>query len=418
MPRSLQSAACLAIGDELVAGAHCDLNSPFLARRLTEVGRRVERMVCVGDDEQAIAQALVELCASHRLVLASGGIGPTLDDLTRRAAARAAGVALVRSEAALSELREWFERAGRKMAASNERQAWIPEGASLLPNARGTAPGFRLTVGEATLFVLPGPPNELAAMFDAVVLPWLVSHPVQGAAYEVRHFHLFDLSESVFADRAGEWMARDANPLMGVTVEGGVLSVRLITGADSATRAASLAEARAEAFLGRFGEHVFSQETPDLALVLGRLLLDRDVSVACAESCTGGMVAARITSVAGISAVFREGFVTYSNAAKRARLGVPADVLEAHGAVSAEVAAAMALGAAERSGARLAVSVTGILGPGGGSPERPVGLVWFGVTLDGEVRTVRRRWPDVGRDKVREWATTKALSLLLKAAGG
>lgn len=408
------AAGVVAVGDELVAGAHPDLNSPHLASRLAEVGRRVQEVRVVADDESAIAEAVGALAERCPLVVVTGGLGPTLDDVTRHAVARATERPLVRSQEAWDQVREWYAQGGRDMPASNERQTLVPEGAAVLANPLGTAPGFRVELRGATLFVLPGPPAELAAMVDRHLLPWLAGQGDGGELFRVRRFHLFDLPESVFADRAGEWMERDANPLMGVTVAGGVLSVKLVAHGSDAAQAQALLERRGAEFLERFGQHVFSETTPDLARTLADELFARNVSVATAESCTGGLVAGALTRVPGISALFREGLVTYSDEAKVERLGVERSLIEAHGAVSAEVAEAMARGAAERSGARLAVGVTGIAGPGGGTPQKPVGLVWFGVAFEGTVRSVSRRWPPAGRDKVREWATAKALALMLQ----
>jgi len=408
----------VAVGDELLAGAHPDLNSPAIAVSLAELGRHVARVIVVGDDEAAIAASIAELCEEHGVVIVTGGIGPTLDDVTRHAAARAAGVPLVTSESALRELRDGYALTGREMPRSNARQALVPEGAEILPNARGTAPGFRARVGACELFVLPGPPSEMQAMLASCVRPWLAAHPVGDGSFRVQCFHLTGLSESVFADQAGAWMERDANPLLGVTVKGGVMTVRLIARGATVAEADAVLSRRAAEFEERFGRHVFSREDARLAFVLGHELIERGVTIAVAESCTGGLVAAALTAVPGISAVFREGFVTYSNEAKVERLGVPEATIERHGAVSAEVAEAMARGAAERSRARLAVATTGVAGPGGGTSEKPVGLVWFAVADDGAVRSVEMRFPDVGRDRIREWAATKALDLLLRGLRG
>ena len=408
----------LAIGDELLAGAHPDLNSPWLAARVAEHGRRVARVVTVGDDEQAIAAAIADLARRAALVVTSGGLGPTPDDLTRHGAARAAGVELGHSEEAWGQIRRWYQRAGREMPATNERQALIPAGATVLENTTGTAPGFRASVGDAALFVLPGPPREMQAMAEQSLLPWLADRPLDGTVRRVRALHMFDLPESTFAQDAGAWLARDANPLIGVTVKQGILSAKLVAEADSAAEAEELLATRGAELRERFGAHVFSEDTPDLALVLGAELVRGGATVTVAESCTGGLVAAALTRAPGISAVFREGFVTYSNEAKTRQLGVGEALLTEHGAVSPPVAEAMARGAAERADVRLAVATTGIAGPGGGSEAKPVGLVWFGLARGTESVAVRRRWPDAGRDRIRTWATAKALALLLQAARG
>jgi nicotinamide-nucleotide amidase len=404
--------AVVATGDELVTGATVDRNSSAIAARLLELGLVCERFVVLGDDEQELARLLTELCAVHDVVITTGGLGPTLDDLTREAVARAAGVCLDVDLPSLDALRERFARMGRTMAASNERQAAFPRGAEILANPHGTAPGFTLQLGRARVFVLPGPPREMRPMLEDEVVPRLAA---TGARALPRHvFHLFGLSESVFGDLAGDWMARDAVPVVGVSAKLGVLRVTLLgRGADDAP----LVDARATAFRERFAEHVYSEDEPDLAAVLVHALVRRGVSVTTAESCTGGLVAGALTGVPGTSAVLERGFVTYADRAKQEELGVPAELLARHGAVSSEVAAAMATGAARRAGARLAVAVTGIAGPDGGSPEKPVGLVWFATSLDGQVETTERRWAGFDRAAVRSLSVHTALDLMRRRLG-
>ncbi|MDA1264364.1 MAG: CinA family nicotinamide mononucleotide deamidase-related protein [Planctomycetota bacterium] len=416
MSAEAHTAAIVSVGDELLAGAHPDLNAPHLAARLVEWGRQAHHVGIVRDDEEDIAAAVVAAAERAPLVLVSGGLGPTLDDVTRHGVARAAGVAIEHSEEAWGQICAWYARSSRPMPESNRRQALLPAGARVLANLCGTAPGIHCQVGDADVFVLPGPPPELADMFAHAVAPWLDAHPISDGVFASRSIHLSDLSESVFADGAGEWMARDANPRMGCTVKQGILTAKLVAHAPTRAAVEALLEQRLVEFRERFGAYVFSETSPDLALALGAELLASGLSITLAESCTGGLIAAALTAVPGISAVLRETVVTYSDEAKIARLGVPKEVLASHGAVSAETAAAMAMGAAQRAGARLALSVTGIAGPGGGSAERPVGLVWFGVACDGDVQTHQHQWPDAGRDRVRAWAAVKGLRLLLQAA--
>lgn len=408
-------AAVVATGDELVTGTAVDTNSAAIAARLLEIGFRVERFVVLGDDEAALASTLVDLGARCAVIVVTGGLGPTLDDVTRSAAARAMGVELERSEVCLATIRSWFARHGRAFAASNERQAWFPRGAEVLPNPMGTAPGFACRVLGAHVFALPGPPGEMVPMLEREVLPRIRSGIARAGGLAVGRFFLFGISEGVFADRSGAWMDRGANPLLGVTAKLGVLSATLLaTGTDDRDAAENLA-ARAAEFRERFAEWIFGEDEPDLAFVVGRELLARKIVIATAESCTGGLLAARLTRVPGISAVFDRGYVTYSDRAKTQLLGVEPDLLARHGAVSGEVAAAMAFGAAERAGARVAISITGVAGPDGGTPEKPVGLVWFGVHADGATRAEERRFAVRGRDPIREFAANTALDLLRHA---
>ncbi len=402
----------VATGDELATGSCVDTNSAAIAARLLEIGFETERIVVLGDDEEELAATLVDLGARCDAVVVTGGLGPTLDDVTRSAVARAAQTDLVLDEPALAELRDWWARSRRPFPASNERQAWFPRGAEILRNPLGTAPGFVCRVGRALVFALPGPPREMHGMLEGGVVPRLASMRTGAEGLARAHFYLFGLSESAFADQSGAWMDRAANPLLGVTAKGGVLTARLVgRAADERGAAESLAR-RAREFRERFAEWIFSETDADPAFALGRTLIERKLTVAIAESCTGGLVAEKLTRVPGISAVFERGYVTYSNRAKTELLGVDAALIATHGPVSAEVAEAMARGAAERARARLAVSVTGIAGPDGGTAEKPVGLVWFGLSIDGRVSSVERRFAVRSRELIREFAANTALDLV------
>jgi len=411
-------AAALAVGDELLDGFQGDLNSPALARFLGERGWSLERIQVVGDDENVVAAALVDLAGDHALVLVSGGLGPTLDDLTRHGLARAAGVDLKHNSEAWAQVQAWYQRSDRTPPPSNERQALLPRGARPLENTRGTAPGVHMRMAGTDVFALPGPPREYGPMLEAHLHPWLADQKGDGAVRRIQRFHLFGISESLFADQVADWMERGSNPLMGVTAKDGVLSVRLVAEAEDAQEAEALLAVRAREFTERLGAHVFSEDEPDPAQVLGAELISTGTSVTTAESCTGGALARALTGVAGISDVFREGVVTYANQAKVERLGVDEELLRAHGAVSGPVAEAMARGMADRTGADLALATTGVAGPGGGTEDKPVGLVWFGVHFKGLTTSLERRWPPVGRERIRRWATAQALVLGLKAIRG
>jgi nicotinamide-nucleotide amidase len=414
----VRRAAIVAIGDELLAGAFVDSNSGEIARALDALGIEVERFVVLGDDRARLAQAFWELARDYAIVVASGGLGPTLDDVSREAAADAARVPLETSDEVLAGLRAAWERRGLPMPESNARQALFPAGAQIMPNSCGTAPGFRVWIDGGMLALLPGPPREMRAMLAQELLPWLERTCGRGAARALGQFHLAGLSESAFADRAGDWMARDADPRMGVTAHEGLLRVSLRAVAETSQAARERLESRMREFRERFEGDVYSEDDPRLGHALGRTLIERGLSVTTAESCTGGLVAELLTDVPGISAVFRDGWVTYGDDSKRARLGVDAALLERHGAVSGEVAQAMAEGAARASGARLAVSTTGIAGPDGGTPQTPVGLVWFGLCVDGQSEAVSARFPAVGREAVRAFAAHRALDLLRRRLPG
>jgi nicotinamide-nucleotide amidase len=409
-------AALIAVGDELLNGQQLDTNSSWLSQALAEQGFEVLGFSVVGDDEVAIAERIGELAGRVELLILTGGLGPTLDDVTRHAVARAVGVDLERDDEVLEGLRRLFARRGREMAAPNERQALFPRGATVFENQAGTAPGFRIRHGAgAWLVSLPGPPRELQPMFAGALVPWLATALPRRTRVDVANFYLYGLSESDFAADVGDWMSREADPRIGVCASGRVLKVRIEGRRSAGCGSSPQFLERVAAFRARFAQAIFSETQPSVAHALAELLVHHGLTFACAESCTGGEIASRLVDVPGISAVFLEGFVTYSNAAKVARLGVAPDLLATHGAVSAEVAAAMAAGAARVSGARLALSTTGIAGPEGGSPEKPVGLVQVGLCLDGEVEVSELRLPPRGRDLIRDWAATSACELARRA---
>jgi nicotinamide-nucleotide amidase len=408
-------AAVVAVGDELLRGDCVDSNSGEIARRLAQLGIEVEQFLVLGDDRRLLAKAFAELCSAHAIVIATGGLGPTLDDVTREAAADAARVPLETDATVLAELEARWQARGQPMPASNARQAQRPAGSQLMPNARGTAPGFRAWIEGGMLAALPGPPGEMRHMLESELLPWIERTCGRGEGLVSQSFFLAGLAESAFADRAGDWMERGANPRMGVTAHFGVLRVTLRAKAETQRGASDLLAARCAEFRARFAAEIFSEDEPRLELALGRTLLEGGWSVTTAESCTGGLVARLLTDAPGISAVYREGWVTYSDEAKVARLGVPRELIAAHGAVSGEVAAAMAAGAARASGARAALATTGVAGPGGGTATKPVGLVWLGLALDGAVQTRELRLAQVGRDSIRLYAAYAALELLRRA---
>jgi len=420
---SASAVGVVSVGDELLAGAHADLNGPYLASRMAEFGRRVERVIVVGDDEEHIASAVDALAETCELIFVSGGLGPTLDDVTRHGVARSVGRPLEECPAAVEEIEAWFTRAGRVMLENNRRQALMPEGATRVPNAFGTAPGFRCEhPGGTVVLVLPGPPRELQGVFGAEVEPWLAEHRPDELHRARASASFVDLPESTFADAAGAWLERGANPLVGVTVKDGILTTRAVATAASPDQAASMARERIDDLRALFPERYLAERAEDLGAFVGGELQRLGVSFSLAESCTGGLVAASLTGAPGVSEVFARSFVTYANEAKEAELGVPTAILAEHGAVSEACARAMALGALERSGAEVAVSVTGIAGPGGGTDEKPVGLVWFGIASRDPgggtplIEAEERRWPPLGRARVRRWAANRALAHLLRLA--
>jgi nicotinamide-nucleotide amidase len=406
----VRTAALLAVGDELLSGAQADSNSAWLARQLAGLGFTVLSVELVGDEEADIAAALGRALTRAELVCVGGGLGPTLDDVTRHGVARALGLELSEDAATVMALESWFKQRRVPMSATNRRQALFPVGATVLANRVGTAPGFRLELDGRAVLVLPGPPRELEVVWHEEVVPWLESSGRAQPARAEHSFYLFGLPESQFAERTGAWMARDAEPLLGCTVRDGTLTATLrarVSGPDGRARLA----ARAAEFRARFVEHIYSEAEWALERVLASELFARGLSITVAESCTGGLLQAYLTGVPGISRVFAQGIVSYADEAKERLLGVPHELLAEHGAVSREVAEAMARGAARASRAELALAVTGIAGPNGGSAEKPVGLVWFAVAQGEHVTSVERRFPPSERETIRRLAARTALFL-------
>lgn len=400
-------AVIIAIGDELIGGASVDTNSAYISSRLAERGIVSVRHVTVGDDAGQITESIVRAAEEADLVILTGGLGPTLDDLTRRALADAMGVELVEDAHSTERIAAFFARIGRAMKPSNLTQAMVPAGAEAIDNDCGTAPGIACRIGQADLFALPGPPNEMIEMFERKVATRL---PVAGAVAR-RILHAFGTGESDIGERIEDLMSRHANPKVGTTAKGGIISIRIVAAAESSDRAESLAEKTADEIRRRLGELIFGAGDQTLASVVGSALRAGGMTLATAESCTGGMIGGMITETPGASEYFLGGIIAYANSAKTTILNIPPEVIETHGAVSEQVASAMADGARARFGSDFALGVTGIAGPAGGSPEKPVGLVYIALTgADGT--EVHRHVFSGNRGAVRKRAAFAAINHL------
>jgi nicotinamide-nucleotide amidase len=372
-------AEILTIGDELLRGEIVDTNKSFLSDRLLrfDVETRFHSSVC--DDPTDMTDAFRRAASRADVVLVSGGLGPTRDDITLEVLARSFGRELRLHEPSLAALRGFFERLGREMSPSNEKQALLPEGAEVLPNPIGTAPGCMLEVERSVYVCLPGVPRELARMMDEEVLPRLAARlrPAGTGVMRATLLRTFGMGESTLEDELKD-LARDEGVTLGFRTAFPDNYLRPVARAASEAEANARLERVCDAIRARLGPLVYGQDDETLEFVLGRLLAERRLTLAVAESCTGGLLAQRISAVPGASRYFRGGVVAYANEAKRDLLGVSESLLATEGAVSAAVARAMAEGARTRFGADLAVSTTGISGPDGGTLEKPVGLVFVG----------------------------------------
>lgn len=367
-------------GSELLLGSTINTHAAWFGQQLFLLGLRIERQMTVPDGE-AIREAMEESASRADVLIVTGGLGPTSDDLTREITSEVLGIELIEDEAAMRSLEAFFAKRNRPMADSNRKQALVPVGADVLPNPNGTAPGVYVPPrlngrSQCAVFLLPGPPRELYPMFHEEVVPRLKAL----AAVEVKsslELKFTGIGESDFHQEIDAKLAKIEDLEFGYCAHVGEVDLRLI-GDERA-----LAEGRSLA-LDHFGQYLISDDGSSLEEVVVRKLKEKGMKLATAESCTGGLVSNRVTDVPGASAVFTHGYVTYANEAKMQLLGVVPETLEKHGAVSEEVAMQMAEGALKSSGADIAVAVTGIAGPDGGTDEKPVGTAWIGLAVEGK----------------------------------
>ncbi len=410
-------AELLAIGSELLGPLRAETNTLWLTERLLDAGVEVAARTTLADDLPLLESAFRQALSRAAVVIATGGLGPTADDLTREAAAAATGRRLRRDPAIVEALRVRFARHGRTMSATNEKQADVIEGAMPLPNARGTAPGQVLEHESRLLVLLPGPPGEMKPMFDEQVLPLLRARVGPTRVVRRRVLRIAAMPESEVDELAAPVYSRFEKVKTTILGAAGQVELHLVAHGDGAEEAESRIEELAAKLREALPGRVFSEDGRELTEVVVGLLRERGLTLAVAESCTGGLFSARLTDVPGASAVLERGLVTYANRAKVEEAGVDPSLLDAHGAVSEEVAAALATGAMRAAGADAGVGITGIAGPGGGTAEKPVGLV-FVATCGAAGTRVRRSVFPGGRERVRFQATQMALEMLRRGLLG
>lgn len=407
----IMQAAILSIGSELVLGQVLETNGAWLCRQLARIGIPVVACVTVGDDLEQIRLAIAAASKSADVVLVTGGLGPTEDDLTRTALARALGTALELDQPSLERVREFFAHRGRAMPERNKIQAMFPKGAEPIVNTCGTAPGIRARLGRARLYLMPGVPREMRTMFERDVLTHLVSEaPAEVVVTE--ELHCFGLGESTIAQRLGELMQPGRTPAVGTGVSEGIITVR-ITDRGPPQQVRRTIEATIRQVRARLGDLIFGCGAETLASAVAQLLVQHGKTVCTAESCTGGLIAQRLTDLPGSSAYFLGSVVAYSNQVKTELLGVDPELIDSQGAVSARVAQAMAVQARAKFGSHLAVAVTGIAGPTGGSPAKPVGLVYIALADADRCRATEHRFgPEQPRPVIRDRTASTALNML------
>ena len=418
MSQIIHRAEILCVGTELLLGDIVNTNATFLSARMAELGISVYRHTVVGDNPERLSAALRDALAHADLVITSGGLGPTYDDLTKETVAACFGRKMAMHAPSLEAIRSYFQKTGRVMTKNNEKQAMMPEGAIVFPNHFGTAPSLALCDEEnnKTVMMLPGPPGELENIYYEQVLPYLRER--RDTVLVSHNLHIFGMGESAVENCLRDLMTEAQNPTVAPYCQEGEVRLRVTAHAETEYEANALCRATIAAIQKtEVGAYVYGIDVGSLEKATVALLREKSLTLCTAESCTGGLIAKRLTDVAGASDVFLGGCVTYTNAIKQALLGVSPDTLAAHGAVSAETATEMARGARERLGADIAVSATGLAGPGGGTPECPVGTVFIGIsTKNGEEVRRLSLSPMRSRDYIRKVSVVNALDMVLRAA--
>ncbi len=410
----INSAEILCVGTELLLGDIVNTNAAYLSLRLAELGISVYHHTVVGDNPDRIKRAFSDALSRSELVVITGGLGPTCDDITRETAAELFEMPLELSEDILSEIRGYFESTGRKMTDNNKRQAMVPRGATVLHNDCGTAPGLMLEREGKMMILMPGVPREMEAMWQNAALPILRERSERTLVS--RNVHLFGIGESAAESILIDMMNEGVNPTVAPYAKAGEVRIRVTAAAGDREQALAMCDETIEKIKAtEVGRYIYGVDVGSLEAALVAHLRERGMTLSCAESCTGGLLAKRIVDISGCSEVFYGGAVTYANSAKERVLGVKRATLDAHGAVSAETAIEMARGARRVYGTDVAVSTTGIAGPAGGTPEKPVGTVYIGIsTKDGE--SVKRLSLSSQRDRdyLRHVAASNALFAVLE----
>ena len=382
----------LTIGTEILLGDILNSNSQYLSNKLAELGIDVYKHTSVGDNEERILSALEEAYKNCDLVITSGGLGPTTDDLTKETCAKYFNKKLIIHEESLNKINCFFNMIKGDYPKSNEKQAYFIEGSTVIPNNNGTAPGLIYEDKERNkkLIILPGPPKELILMFEESVCPYLRNF----SKYIIisKMLKTCSLGESKMASMVEDIILNSTNPTVAPYAKQGESLLRVTAKAESEEECYKLMNPVIKNIYDRLGISLYGEDNDTIQSILGKLLMDRDLTISVAESCTGGKISSMLVEVPGISKVFLEGVTAYSNEAKIRTLGVNSETIEKYGAVSEECAKEMALGIAKYTGSKTSISTTGIAGPDGGTNEKPVGLVYIGIYIDGETKVFKHNY--------------------------
>ena len=399
------TADIIAIGSELLTPHRTDTNSLWLTERLNSIGIEVMQKTIVGDDEQRLEHAIRDSLRRSDLIISTGGLGPTEDDVTRKVFARVLGRQLTLDYDVLETIRERFASRGYQMAPNNERQALVPAGATVLPNQNGSAPGLTISHESKFIVLLPGPPREMRPMFEDQIMGELENRS-RGTRIARRTLKVTGLGESALDELIAPIYGQYSNPQTTILFTNCEIEVHLTATADNLSIAERLLNELSEKLKEKVGDYIYSTAGESIEEVVGRGLAEKGHTIATAESCTGGLIAERITEVPGASRYFLGGVVSYTEDVKTKLLGVPQEMIERRGVVSGEVAEAMARGIKESTGATIGLSVTGIAGPGGGTVAVPVGSVYIGLSDD--LVTSNRRLMLMGDRQLIRWRASQA----------
>ncbi|MCY6355187.1 competence/damage-inducible protein A [Clostridium sp. ZS2-4] len=402
-------AEILAVGTELLLGNIVNTNAQYIAKRLADLGIEVYHQAVVGDNPKRLMDAYTAAFGRADLVITTGGLGPTKDDLTKEVAFDYFGKEAVLHKDILDKIEEYFIKINRNMVESNKKQAYFPMDALILENNHGTAPGCIIEDSNKILIVLPGPPREMKPMFEEGVISYLMKY--QEGILGSKVLRVIGLGESAAAEMIEDIIDNGKNPTIATYAKESEVTIRITAKANTEEEAESLITPVEEEIRRRLGIAVYGEGEAQIEEVVGKILIENKLTISTAESCTGGLLAGKIINYPGISEIFKEGVITYSNESKMKRLKVKKEILDKFGAVSSQVAAEMAEGIAKAAGTDIGISTTGIAGPQGGSDEKPVGLVYIGLYIKGEIKTKELHL--VGdRQKVRNTAVIRAIEWL------
>ena len=401
--------ALISIGTELLFGQITNTNTIYLSQRLNALGINVYYHFTVGDNHRRLEEILHYAMQNVDLVITTGGLGPTQDDLTRETIAQAMGKKLVMHAPSMERLESFFKDLNRSMCENNKKQAYLPEGSIVLQNNNGTAPGFIIEDNGKVIVSLPGPPKEMMGMFTESVVNFLKEKSKATIHSKVLRF--FGIGESTLETELLDMISKQENPTIAPYAKEGEVSLRVTAKAENEAKAMVLIEPIIEKIRSRVGEYLYSDQDEELVEVVAKLLMKKQLTVSFAESCTGGLLAGKLTAIPGISKCFLTGYIPYSNEGKNEMLGVKKATLEKYGAVSEETAIEMVRGLRKKTNSDICVSITGIAGPDGGTEDKPVGLVYIGV-LYKEQLTVHQLNTFGDRERIRNYTVLSAMNVI------